>query len=86
MNIVERVKAPTPKFFRVLRIIGLSLFAASGAIVAAPIALPAALVTVAGYLTVAGGVLTAVSQTAVETEEKGAASDDEQDHAWSEGE
>lgn len=85
MNIVERVKAPTPKFFRVLRTIGLSLLAASGAIVAAPIALPAALVTVAGYLTVAGGVLTAVSQTAVEKEE-GAASDDEQDHAWSEGE
>jgi uncharacterized membrane protein HdeD (DUF308 family) len=86
MNIVERVKAPTPKFFRVLRIIGVSLFAASGAIVTAPIALPAALVTVAGYLTVAGGVLTAVSQTAVETEEEPVVSDDEQDHAWSEGE
>ena len=86
MNIVERVKAPTPKFFRVLRLMGLSLLAASGAIVAAPIALPAVLVTVAGYLAVAGGVLTAVSQTAVEKEESGVASDDEQDHAWSEGE
>jgi hypothetical protein len=69
MNIIERVKAPTPKFFRVLRTIGLSLVAASTAILAAPVAVPAALVTVAGYLTVAGGVLTAVSQTAVEKKE-----------------
>ena len=34
----------------------------------APIALPVAVVTVAGYLTVAGGVITAVSQTAVDGE------------------
>lgn len=76
MNIVDRVKAPTPKFFRVLRTIGLSLAAASGAIVLSPIAVPAALVTVAGYLTVAGGVLTAVSQVAVEKEDDTASSDD----------
>ncbi|MBT1707941.1 hypothetical protein KK062_06900 [Fulvivirgaceae bacterium PWU5] len=77
MNIVDRVKAPTPKFFRVLRAIGLSLVAASGAIIAAPIAVPAVLVTVAGYLTVAGTVLTAVSQTAVEKEEGAPAPDDD---------
>jgi uncharacterized membrane protein HdeD (DUF308 family) len=68
MNIVERMKAPTPKFFRVLRNIGLALAAAGGALLAAPIALPAAIVTVAGYITVAGGVMTAVSQTAVDGE------------------
>jgi uncharacterized membrane protein HdeD (DUF308 family) len=65
MNIIERMKAPTPKFFRVLRTVGLALAAAGAAVVAAPIALPVAVVTVAGYLTVAGGVLTAVSQSAV---------------------
>ena len=62
MNIIERAQAPTPKFFIVLRNIGLVLAAASGAIMAAPIALPAAIVTSAGYLAVAGGVISAVSQ------------------------
>lgn len=68
MKLIERLKAPTPKFFRVLRNIGLALAAAGGALLAAPIALPAMVVTVAGYLTVVGGVITAVSQTAVDGE------------------
>lgn len=59
------MQAPTPKFFKVLRNIGLALAAASGALLAAPVALPAAVVTLAGYLAVAGTVVTAVSQTAV---------------------
>jgi hypothetical protein len=68
MSVIQRMQAPTPKFFKVLRAIGLSLVAASGALVAAPIALPAAVVSLAGYLAVAGSVVTAVSQTAVEKE------------------
>ncbi|WP_397445951.1 hypothetical protein [Polaribacter sp. R77954] len=66
MNIQERAKASTPKFFRILRTIGLSLLAVSGSIMAAPIALPAAVVTAAGYVAVAGGVISAVSQVTVE--------------------
>lgn len=66
MNAIERVKSPTPKFFRTLRTIGLALCAAGGAILGAPITVPATIVTVAGYVVVAGGVLTAVSQTAVD--------------------
>ena len=65
MNVIQRIKAPTPKFFRVLRTIGIALAAAGGAVLAAPIALPAGIVALAGYLTVAGGVLTTVSQAAV---------------------
>ena len=68
MKLIERLKAPTPKFFRVLRNVGLALAAAGSALLTAPIALPVAVVTVAGYLTVAGGVITAVSQTAVDGE------------------
>ncbi len=68
MNLMDRINAPTPKFFRTLRSIGLTLAAAGGTLLAAPIALPAGLVTVAGYLTVAGGVLSAASQTAVKVE------------------
>ena len=67
MNLVQRVKAPTPKFFKILRTIGLALATAGGALLAAPIALPAAVISVAGYVVLAGGVMTAVSQTAVDT-------------------
>lgn len=70
MSVAERVKAPTPKFFKTLRTIGLALAGIGGAILAAPVAVPAALVTIAGYVTLAGGVMTAVSQTAVETNTK----------------
>jgi ABC-type xylose transport system permease subunit len=65
MNLVDRVVSPTPTFFQRLRYIGLALAAVSGAIVAAPIALPAIVVTVAGYLAVAGTVVGAVSQITI---------------------
>ena len=70
MNLTERANAPTPKFFRVLRTIGLSLLAVSGSIIASPIALPASIVTIAGYVAVAGGVLSAVSQVTVDDQAK----------------
>ena len=70
MTVVERVKAPTPKFFKTLRTIGLALAAVGGAILAAPDAVPATLVSIAGYVALAGGVMTAVSQTAVDTKIK----------------
>lgn len=66
MNVVNRAKAPTPRFFKVLRGIGLVLAAAGSAIITAPVSLPASLMSVAGYLTVAGGVISAVSQVTVD--------------------
>lgn len=62
MNIIKRVKSPTPKFFKVLRNIGLVLAAVGGTILAAPVALPVLITTIGGYVAVAGGVLSAVSQ------------------------
>lgn len=62
MKLIDRLKAPTPKFFRILRNVGLGLAAAGGVLVAAPIAIPALVVTIGGYLIVAGSVATAVSQ------------------------
>lgn len=70
MNIVERAQAPTPKFFKILRTIGLALLAVSGSIITAPVALPTVVITVAGYAAVAGGVLSAVSQITVDTSTK----------------
>lgn len=66
MNIVKRAKAPTPKFFKILRTVGLSLVAISGSIVAAPVALPALVITIASYAAVAGSVISAVSQITVD--------------------
>ncbi len=70
MNIVERVQAPTPKWFKVLRTIGITLVSIGGAVLASPVALPAGIVSVAGYLILGGSIVTAVSQTGVKTEEK----------------
>ena len=76
MNIAKRAKAPTPKFFKILRTIGLALLGISGSVMAAPVALPAAVVTAAGYIAVAGGVMSAVSQVTVEDSAKNEVADE----------
>lgn len=65
LSIVQRVKAPTPVFFKKLRVAGLAIAAAGGALAATPVALPVIIAKVAGYLVVAGSVISAVSQTTV---------------------
>ncbi len=69
-KIVERAKAPTPKFFKVLRTIGLALAKVGTAVVTAPVALPVIITTVGGYVAVAGGVISAVSQLTIENNEQ----------------
>jgi hypothetical protein len=66
-TVVERAKAPTPGFFKKLRNIGLLLASVSTVVLTAPIGLPVAIVTAAGYLGVAGGVMSAVSQLTVQS-------------------
>ena len=68
MNIIQRVTAPTPPFFTRLRNFGLVLGAISTAIATVPLPLPAVVAKVAGYLAVASGIASAVSQTAVDGE------------------
>jgi hypothetical protein len=68
MNLVNRVMAPTPKWFKVLRTVGIALASIGGIIVASPVALPVGLVSAAGYLILGGSIISVVSQTAVETE------------------
>ena len=69
-QIVNRLQKPTPTFFKKIRNIGLALAAVSATIMASPVALPVLLVKIAGYLAVAGGVMSTVSQTAVKMEKK----------------
>lgn len=66
--VLTRMKKPTPKFFKKLRNTALTVAAIGGTIVAAPVALPAIVVKVAGYLAVAGAVASTVSQTAVKND------------------
>ena len=69
MNVVERAFAPTPKWFKILRTVGIVLATIGGTIIAAPVALPAGLVSAAGYLVLGGSIISVVSQTAVKSEE-----------------
>ncbi len=64
-SFLKRWAAPTPKFFKVIRNVGLVIGAVGTAILTAPVALPAALVSISGYLVTAGAIATAVSQLTV---------------------
>ena len=70
LNIVERALAPTPKWFKILRTVGIALATIGGTIIAAPVALPVGLVSAAGYLVLGGSIISVVSQTAVKSEEE----------------
>jgi len=69
-SIMQRASEPTPKFFKKLRNIGLSIAAIAATIIAAPVALPAVVIKIAGYLAVAGSVMSGVSQVSVKNEEQ----------------
>ncbi|WP_238567387.1 hypothetical protein [Flavobacterium sp. 83] len=70
MNVVDRTLAPTPKWFKILRTVGIALASVGGIIIASPIALPVGLVSAAGYLVLGGSIISVVSQTAVKSEEE----------------
>lgn len=65
MNLKERFKAETPNFWKKVRTIGVMMLGISSIILASPVALPVGIVSVAGYVATAGGVLGAISQFAV---------------------
>ena len=67
---MQRAQEPTPKFFRKLRNIGLTIAAIGATILTAPVALPAIVVKIGGYLAVAGSVMSGVSQVTVAKEEE----------------
>lgn len=71
MNIIERMSAPTPKFFKTLRNISMLLTALGATLIASPVALPAVIIKIAGYIAVAGAVGTTVSQAVTIEEPSG---------------
>lgn len=68
MNILERYKKPTPKFFRVLRNIGIAMVTVGSTIIAMPLTEHLWLIDLGIYLTIAGTVASAISQAVVESE------------------
>ena len=65
-DLKKRWNAKTPKFWKNVQKVAIALGAAAGVVIAAPIALPATVVTVAGYLVTAGTVAATLSQLTVE--------------------
>ena len=61
-----RWSGKTPKFWKKVQRVGVVAGAIGGVIIASPIALPAALVTLSGYLLLAGSVTATLSQLTVE--------------------
>lgn len=64
-GITERLSMPTPVFFQKLRNAGLIMAAVAGIILTSPLSLPAIVTTIAGYVALTGGVLSAVSQSTI---------------------
>jgi hypothetical protein len=69
MTLKQRFQAPTPQFFTTVSKWGLVLAATGATLLASPVVLPAIVLKIAGYLTVAGAVATAVSQATTSYED-----------------
>jgi hypothetical protein len=66
----KRWSAPTPKFWKRVQKIAITVGAVAGVIIAAPITLPAAVVTLATYAITAGTVAATLSQLTIEDNDK----------------
>lgn len=65
-DLKERWNSKTPKFWKKVQRIAILVGAVAGTIIAAPIALPAAVITAAGYAVAIGTAVATVSQFTVE--------------------
>lgn len=68
-ELITRVTSESPKFFKNIQKIGLTLGAVGGALLLIPasvVVLPAAVITMAGYFVAIGTVAAAVAKTTVE--------------------
>jgi ABC-type xylose transport system permease subunit len=62
----QRWDAPTPSFWKKVQRIAIVAGAVAGVIIAAPVTLPAAVITAAGYLATAGTVAATLSQLTID--------------------
>jgi hypothetical protein len=59
MELFKRLKEPTPQFWKKIQNVGLALGVIGGAFVASPVAI---LVSIGGYLIMAGSIIAGLSQ------------------------
>lgn len=69
MNILKRVKSPTPKFFKIIRAVGLVTAGLGSSFLASPVAMPDLITDIAGYLLVIGTAISVVSQATVQSDD-----------------
>ena len=69
MSLEQRWNAPTPKLWKRVQKIAITLGAVAGVILTAPVSVPAAVITVAGYVATAGTVAATLSQLTIENHE-----------------
>lgn len=62
MELKERLLAKTPKFWKKVQRVGIAAGTIGAAFLALPVALPASLITLGGYLVAAGTVTVTLSQ------------------------
>ena len=70
MTLAQRWKAQTPKFWKRVQKVAITLGAVAGVILTAPVSLPAAVVTAAGYVATAGTVAATLSQLTIKDNEQ----------------
>jgi hypothetical protein len=70
MSIKQRWSAKTPKFWKKVQRVAITIGAIAGVIIAAPITLPVAVVTVATYAITVGTVAATLSQLTIETNDE----------------
>lgn len=68
LTLWDRLKLPTPRFFRKVRAIGTALGALGVVLTTTQVPLPAIVVAIGSYLVLAGSVAAAISSVAVEPE------------------
>lgn len=68
LTVWDRLKLPTPRFFRKVRAIGAALGALGLVLTTTQVPLPAIIITIGSYLILAGSVAAAISSVAVEPE------------------
>lgn len=65
-NLKERWQAKTPKFWKKVQRIAIVAGTVAGLIIAAPVSLPAAVITAAGYVVAVGTAVATASQLTVD--------------------
>jgi hypothetical protein len=65
MTVLQRAAAPTPKFFRILRTIGIFLTTLAAGVIGIE-TIPDSIAMIASHVATAGAILTAVSQVTVD--------------------